>query len=144
MKKIILLLGAILMFFPALVTSQSNDASSAQIEIKVLTDKQVYSPGEIVGMKLEAKNVGSTPVQLMFPTSQRFDFVVIYNGREVWRWSADKAFLQVIGYEYLKPGQSLEYKVAEYKAEKPAGVYNLIGILTSRPAYKGETTFKVE
>ena len=112
------------------------------ILIKVETDKPVYFEGETVKMKLEAKNVGVLPITLEFLTSQRFDFIVMFNDRELWRWSKDKVFLQVVDWETLLPGESLVYKIAEYKGDR-IGTMELVGILTSNPPYKGVTNFVV-
>ena len=122
-------------------STEKNSCVSAII-VNVETDKPFYFPGEKVGMKLEAINTGISPIRLTFLTSQRFDFIVMFNGKELWRWSKDKVFLQVVGWETLLPGESLVYKVAEYKAEE-TGTMELVGILTSQPPYKGVTNFVI-
>jgi len=61
-------------------------------------------------MTLTLLNRGSQPVRLLFATSQRYDFVVKDDaGNEVWRWSADQLFAQVLAEETLAPGGTLTF-----------------------------------
>lgn len=136
MKNVLLGVALISCMLPTIV--------AAQIEVKVTTDKDVYKPEETVVMTLTATNVTKEPIKLEFSTSQRYDFVVYFREKEVWKWSADKLFILVSGYEYLEPGESLVYTTDEYTAAPDPGTYRLVGILTSIPPYEGETTFDVE
>lgn len=64
------------------------------------------APGE-VRLTLHVTNTSSTPLDFTFPTSQRYDFVVEgAGGEQVWRWSDDRAFAQVITPATLAPGET--------------------------------------
>ncbi|MBN2354083.1 MAG: hypothetical protein JXD23_16040 [Spirochaetales bacterium] len=146
--------GMLLACVPPAATGDADSRAIAPpacpIQITVATDKPVYHYGETVSMTLQAKNVSSRPVTLNFMTSQRYDFIVSYQGKVLWQWSKDKVFLQVIGSITLKPGQSISYRTAEYKALVTLNsivdrtlTLDLTGILTSVPRYTGQTKFKV-
>jgi hypothetical protein len=58
----------------------------------------VVARGEPVTMTLSIANCSNGPVKVSNPTSQRYEFLVEdRQGREVWRWSQDRVFLQVTG-----------------------------------------------
>jgi len=91
----------------------------------------------VISMCIRVFNRSLIPVRLQFTTSQRYDFS-IYNSRgyEVWRWSDDKAFLQVMGEIVLNPGESIVYTTSIKFADKtgqpmPVDLYTLKGELTT-------------
>jgi hypothetical protein len=104
-----------------------------------------WRPPEII-MALQVFNYSQIPVTFNFRTSQRYDFI-IYNskGAEVWRWSADKMFLQVLGELTLNPGETVTYtarmkfvssgdiaKSADNAGgAMPQDLYTLKGVLTA-------------
>lgn len=49
-------------------------------------------------------------VTVEFPASQQVDFVLWADGMPVWRWSADRAFSQVVTTETIEAGQVKVYK----------------------------------
>lgn len=74
-------------------------------------DRQTYALGEPVHMALEVRNAGSGLLTFQFPTSQRYDFLVVReDGVPVWQWSRDKAFAQVLGTLVLAPGEVRVYR----------------------------------
>lgn len=60
------------------------------------TDRSVYARGEPVRLTLAVTNPGPDPVTLTAPSSQLYDFAVLRDGTEVWRWSAGRMFLTVL------------------------------------------------
>lgn len=110
--------------------------------VNIMIDQPEYyttSPSRppVINMALQVYNYSRIPVTLDFTTSQRYDFA-IYNskGREVWRWSDDKAFLQVLGQVTLSPGESILYTTAYEFIDAngrpmPADLYTLKGELTA-------------
>ncbi|MBI4410549.1 MAG: hypothetical protein HY561_12625 [Gemmatimonadetes bacterium] len=73
----------------------------------------VQVAADSVRFVLHVTNAEARPATLEFPTSQRFDFVVYTEeGAEVWRWSSDRAFAQVLGREVLPAGETLRYEAA--------------------------------
>jgi len=145
---------ALIFFFSAQTTqaqSVSDDTSSFEFSdfrgfgATVTIDQPEYwtdfmPPGwrpPRIRMTLKVFNHSLIPVTFDFTTSQRFDFA-IYNsaGTEVWRWSADKGFYQVIGQITLNPGQSVAYRTSHSFVDDsgnamPEDLYTLEGELTA-------------
>lgn len=91
----------------------------------------------VIKMALQVYNYSQLPVTFDFTTSQRYDFAIYDSrGREVWRWSDDKAFLQVTGQLTLQPGESVVYTAEHIFTDKngkpmPTDLYTLKGELTA-------------
>jgi len=91
----------------------------------------------VIRMVLKVFNYSLIPVTFDFTTSQRFDFAIYNrNGVEVWRWSADKGFWQVLGQVTLNPGESVSYKTSHRFVDDdgeamPVDLYTLEGELTA-------------
>jgi hypothetical protein len=84
----------------------------ASLDVRVL--------GDTVDMGLHVANAAADPVELEFATAQRYDFAVLtLEGEEVWRWSSDQMFAQVLGSERVGNGNTLEYR-ATWPAAAPA------------------------
>ncbi|HXF81606.1 MAG TPA: BsuPI-related putative proteinase inhibitor [bacterium] len=66
--------------------------------------KATYAPGEPVVVQITIRNVSPDPLSLTFNSGQRFELTVRRpRGDEVWRWSHDKAFIQVVQTITLRP-----------------------------------------
>lgn len=119
-------------------------ASGGSLTISVSTSDSVYRPDAPVEARLEVSNAGATPVVLHFSSGQRYDFLVVnVAGDTAWRWAGDKAFLQMLSEEPLRPGDSLRYAEA-VAIPLAAGRYTLVGRLTSRShPLEGRLTFTV-
>ncbi|MEA3477800.1 MAG: BsuPI-related putative proteinase inhibitor, partial [Bacteroidota bacterium] len=141
---------------PALAEETVNSNDSADFEevsvfgISVAIDQPAYwtdfmPPGwhaPVISMALRVFNHSYIPVTFDFTTSQRYDFAIYNsNGIEVWRWSDDKAFLQVLGQVTLEPGESVRYAVKHKFVDScndtkekpmPVDLYTLKGELTAR------------
>jgi hypothetical protein len=113
--------------------------------VEVTMDRPVYfnnlmppivNPWPTAWAKLVVRNETGTPVELAFPTAQRFDFIVRdASGTEVLRWSDGRVFAAVESRENLLKG-SLVYPVdISLKGREgkplPAGFYTLAGYLTT-------------
>lgn len=79
-------------------------------------------------------NTNRFPVQLVYNTSQRFDFSVVRvaTGREVWRWSVGRFFTPAIQRIRLDPGettsQSVEWRAVNNRGNPvPPGAYRVLG-----------------
>lgn len=117
--------------------------------------KSVYHVGDPIQMTLTAKNTTADPVNLTFPNSQRYDFVIhkgkSASGPVVWQWSADRMFAMFVSNTKLAPGQALtfteKYPPKGSANSLKAGIYTVVGSLTSTeksPYPSATTTFKVE
>ncbi|HXG33726.1 MAG TPA: BsuPI-related putative proteinase inhibitor [Bryobacteraceae bacterium] len=57
-------------------------------------------------VRITLRNTTDEPVRLRFPTSQRYDLEIQdAEGKHVWRWSEERAFLMVYGEEEFGPGE---------------------------------------
>lgn len=96
----------------------------------------MYGPGQPVEVALHVRNAGPAPVSITFSSGQHFDLVVRRpRGDEVWRWSHDKAFIQVFETATLKPGDVLAYQVTwdqqDYQGRRvDSGSYQAIAVFT--------------
>ena len=61
----------------------------------------------------------------MAPTAALFFQLVTL--RVFWRWSADKAFIQMLGEEELAPGESLTYE-ERFEGSLAVGTYTVVAI----------------
>lgn len=87
------------------------------------------SPGARAQAVLTVTNSGDRVAHLVFASSQRYEFLLLdLRGSEVWRWSADKMFLQVITSDSLPPGASAVYQ-ENFTVPPVAGRYQLVGSL---------------
>ncbi|MHB1133826.1 MAG: BsuPI-related putative proteinase inhibitor [Chloroflexota bacterium] len=99
-----------------------------------------YAPGQPVRLTLSARNAGTTPLRLTFPSGQRFDAIALDPaGREVWRWSHGRAFTLALVEIEIAPGQSQTHEIVwEQKDNEgrqlPAGKYTVRAWLTAQGA----------
>ena len=76
-------------------------------------------------------NTASGKVELLFPSGQTHDIVVIDSiGREVWRWSEGRMFTQALQNRVLESNASVSWSAA-WKATVPPGRYVAIASLLS-------------
>ena len=104
--------------------------------------KAVYAEGEPVDLTLQVVNRGPRPVTLKFRDSQRYDFLIRNaQGQEVWRWSANQMFAQMLGQETLSPdGGNLTYRVVA-RATLRRGSYTVMGVV---PAMDAQLSARLE
>ncbi len=99
--------------------------------------------GDSVEMVLRVANGGTSPVALHFRSAQRYDFAVRDGtGAEVWRWSADQMFGQVVGQEEVAPAAVLEYRAVWSPGDR-RGMLRAASRVTSDPPIDLETEFEL-
>lgn len=107
-------------------------APSGRSDVSLLlkATKPVYAQGEPLHLTLEVVNRSRRMVTLGFRTAQRYDFVIQNaQGQEVWRWSAERMFAQMVGQEtLLADGGKLTYHTV-VRERFVGGVYTVIGIV---------------
>lgn len=104
--------AAVLGITVAIWSPSAGQASAGPLSYNTLVSKATYTPVEPVEMRLMVRNETAEPVTLIFPSSQRFDFIVRGRAGEVWRWSHGKRFLDVVQTVSLGSRQTLEYVVS--------------------------------
>lgn len=70
---------------------------------------QVEPAGDSVRFVLQITNPTTAPVRLDFSSGQTHDFAVREGTRDVWRWSADRSFVQALMSISLPAGQTRSY-----------------------------------
>jgi hypothetical protein len=119
-----------------------------EVAFSVAMDQPVYAPASRAYARLTFRNTHEKPVELSFRTSQRFDVLVRNErGAEVYRWSADKGFLQVLGVERLtgETNFAIEFPLNDVTGQAlPPGRYSLEGWITSDPVrYRAQSSFEI-
>jgi hypothetical protein len=105
---------------------------SASGSASLVWSLQVERFADSVQFHLSVTNTSAEPLELTFPTGQSFDFAVMQNGREVWRWSADQMFTQAIRTEQLQPGQTQSYRATWVPPPGLSGEFTVRGTLTAQ------------
>lgn len=106
-------------------------ADLADLTVRVAPARTTYAAGEPITLTLGVKNPTDLAVTLRFTTGQRYDFVIASAaGVEVWRWSADRAFTQVLGEQTVPPGWELDYNET-FTGRLAPGIYRVRGIVPS-------------
>lgn len=96
------------------------------------TDGFIYEPGDTVVLKLLVRNDNVTSLDLVFPTSQTYDFTLVdTSGREVWRWSDGRMFTQALVQRTLEAGQG-------YTVEEKLDLGTIPGLSEDRYTLRGK------
>jgi len=105
-------------------------SETSDVRLLLKATKPVYAQGEPLDLTLEVVNHSPRAVTLGFRTAQRYDFVIQnVQGQEVWRWSAERMFAQMVGQETLSAdGGKLTYR-AVVRERFVGGVYTVTGIV---------------
>jgi hypothetical protein len=119
----------VLGFVPRECGLDGGGSIASPLILSVEAEPRRVVPGGVVRAVLRVTNAGTAAAVLVFPTSQRYDFILVdARGSERWRWSQGLMFTQVLTRESLEPGGSLEYE-ATFAAPAEEGEYRLIGSL---------------
>ena len=107
------------------------EVSEPAIEVSVTTDRVAYAPDEPIAMRLNVTNRTDTSVVFHFSDGQRYDFLIQdVSGETLWRWSADKGFIQMLGEEVLGPGETLTFSET-FEGQLTPGTYAVVGKLVA-------------
>ena len=117
-------------------------SEGSDLILLLTSSKAVYAEGEPVELTLQVVNRGPRPVTLQFRDSQRYDFLIQNaQGQEVWRWSADQMFAQILGHEILSSDVGkLTYRVVA-RATLVRGSYTVMGVV---PAIDAQMLARLE
>ncbi|MGI8970179.1 MAG: BsuPI-related putative proteinase inhibitor, partial [Dehalococcoidia bacterium] len=126
--------GAPVAFISAAGLAVPLPAGALQLELTA--GRSAYSPGPPVVLTLTVTNPGSAPATLAFPSSQQYDFEVRLGERVLWRWSAERAFLQALTQRTMVPGErwvvTETWNGRDDQGQVPAaGTYGAVACLTS-------------
>jgi hypothetical protein len=117
-------------------------SDGSDLILLLTSSKAVYAEGEPVELTLQVVNRGPRPVTLQFRDAQRYDFLIQNaQGQEVWRWSANQMFAQILGQETLSSdGGELTYRVVA-RATLRRGSYTVTGVV---PAMDAQMSARLE
>jgi hypothetical protein len=108
-----------------------------------------YAALEPVPMKLIVKNETDRTLRLVFPTAQRFDFIIMKDRVPVWSWSEGRMFAQALGRLALAAGDSLVYEYT-WDGRLPSGGLPALGrytvkgvLMTAPPVETGAREFGI-
>ena len=107
-----------------------------KVKVRVQTDKREYIAGEKIELSIHILNPTSNSIRLDFNSMQRYDFMILKDKEEVWRWSSDKMFAMALGSLVLEPDEERSYREVLETAGIAPGEYELAGIITSKPPLK--------
>lgn len=110
---------------------QNGDNTVGEIASGLASSLEVEVTGGNVRLVLRVTNPTDQPITLEFSSGQQYDFAVREaGGADVWRWSADKSFMQMLSSHTLSPGDTLEFAEV-WNAGDRKGSFEAIGALTS-------------
>ena len=120
----------------------SSAAQASPIVVLFASDQPSYQVGTPATFTIAVDNPGPAPATLTFPSAQRYDIVVLSGDAEVWRWSADRAFVTLFGERSFDPGLTLLGRESwdwrdSSGAPLPPGTYRVVGIVASSPRQSG-------
>lgn len=109
------------------------------LEARVSTDG---TGSTTVEFRFTVTNAGTAPVELQFSDAAKAEFVVQDEGREVWRFTEGRAFMQMLSAERLAPEESTTYD-GEWAEPRP-GEYTAVAELRAQDAScEARTEFRV-
>ncbi|HPA16457.1 MAG TPA: BsuPI-related putative proteinase inhibitor [Verrucomicrobiae bacterium] len=95
---------------------------------------------------LVVRNISKRPKTLTFPNSQRVDVVArSADGREIYRWAADKQFVESVGTSIVMPGEKVAFLVDiplsawGERHPKPGQTIAFLGVLANYPEFSATT-----
>lgn len=109
------------------------------LEARVSTDG---TDSTTVAFRFTVTNTGAEPLELQFSDAAKAEFVVQNEGREVWRFTEGRAFMQMLSAERLAPEESTTYD-GEWAEPRP-GEYTAVAELRAQDtSCEARTEFRV-
>ncbi len=117
---------------PDISEAQGEKMRESGFGVYLTTDRPIYSADQPINAELCVFNRTEEKAMLSFRSGQRYDFVVSDSGgKEIWRWSRGRMFIQMLGQETLGPGKTqLSYRQT-YAGKLAPGTYKLTGTVTA-------------
>jgi len=129
---LVLLVGIVLAEGYSLVRAESQD-----VVVSISTDKTTYAWDETVAITVSVTNIGSSTLDLTFPTSHQAGFTIfLVHGQKlklVWTTLNDFYYL-LVTYLTLEPGETKDYtfewaQINETDVRIKPGTYVILGYL---------------
>ena len=125
----------IVLVVPALAVGTAfAGEGAAALRLELRADRAVYAVGQPLKLMLAVTNPGPVTISLTAPSSQFYDFAVLKDGSEVWRWSAEKMFLTVLTQLKISPRETRTFTERWDQRDRDGrpvgpGDYEVLGIL---------------
>lgn len=88
------------------------DRVEGSLHLQATVPAPSYAVGVPIILTLTIRNTATAPLSILFPSGQRYDLIARRpRGDEVWRWSHDRAFVQVVQTVALAPAEELAYRI---------------------------------
>lgn len=128
---------------PAAAPNETRAGMASQNDL--VTSIEVEVGADTVRFVLHLTNSTAGPIRLEFPSAQRYDFVVRTPANaEVWRWSADQMFAQMISEESIPAGGSRQF-MATWQPGSRTGAFVAEGRVTARNrAIEQRSAFEIQ
>jgi hypothetical protein len=113
------------------------------LEVQVQTEPIRLSEVRQLRVQAKLKNIGSSPVSVDFPTSQRIDIHLLNSAGEVLtRWSENRAFTEEIGNLTINPREEVVYNETIATRElQPGRVYSVEVFFPKYPELRARQKF---
>jgi len=118
----------------AAVAPTTVERVEGSLQVRAAVPASSFAVGVPIAIALSIRNAAPVPVSVLFPSGQRYDVIARRpRGDEVWRWSHDRAFIQVVQTVRLSPGEELAYRVTWDQRDLQGrqvdpGTYELVAI----------------
>lgn len=113
-----------------------NERRPAGPSLEVRFSPDPLRAGKPVVFSLKVTNATDEAVTLTFSSGQSGDVVLLRDGDEAYRWSAERLFTEAIRKEPLGPGERRVYRLEEPALAVEPGDYELVASLAAEPAPK--------
>jgi hypothetical protein len=97
----------------------------------LIASVQAMPANDRVQFVLQVTNGTEAAVPLEFSSGQSYDFVVVRDNQEIWRWSEGQFFTMALRSESLEPGGTLRFEDSWTPPAGASGEYTVVGILTA-------------
>lgn len=87
-----------------------NTTRSRRFVAELATDREHYTPGDVVRVRYRLTNVSGEALTLTFPSGQQYDLALDGSRGRVWTWSMDKLFPAVVSTRVFAPEETFEFQ----------------------------------
>ncbi|MES2308399.1 MAG: BsuPI-related putative proteinase inhibitor [Verrucomicrobiota bacterium] len=127
---------------------KANKIDFKDFEAKVVLQPATLSisgSGLVIKVDFSVKNIGKKTYVLSYPDAQRYDvWIKDANGQVVYKWSADKIFVQQVGTSLINANDRIAFlpqvNLSDFDSPATPGTYTVEVSLANYPDVKATTT----
>lgn len=133
-----LLMGVVMIVAVSTFFSGCSVKAFENLKIRVGVSQVRIESRNFTVFTLAALNTGEDPIKLQFSSGMQFDFVIVRDRSEVWRWSSGKAAIMMLTEKEIAPGELAVHSVVwdgtdSSGAPVPPGEYEVFAEVLTRP-----------